>query len=102
MKHSTNGIIKFIFVLLGAVLFCVLAFAGFIFFHVSELKKAQPLGVSQEEKTTALKTFYSRHKINNEFPPLNSIENFLPVKSSSSNIDPSAKKIELPKIDAES
>ena len=102
MKHGTNEIVKFIFVILGAVLFCVLSLAGFIFFHVSELKKAQPLEVSQEEKKAALKTFYSRHKINSDFPPLNSIENFLPVKSSSSKIDPSAKKIELPKIDAES
>ncbi|MGI5083636.1 D-alanyl-D-alanine carboxypeptidase family protein [Treponema putidum] len=102
MKHGTKGIIKFIFVLFAAVFFCVLSFAGFVFFHVSELKKAKPIEISQEEKKAALEAFYRQHKINSDFPPLNSIENFLPVKSSSSNINPSAKKIELPKIDAES
>ncbi|UTC66215.1 MULTISPECIES: D-alanyl-D-alanine carboxypeptidase family protein [unclassified Treponema] len=101
MKRSAI-IIKFIFILFAAALFCALGFAGFIFFYVSELKKAEPLQVSSEQAERALDIFYKEHKFNAEFPPLNSIENFLPVQDLPSADAVKPADIELPQIDAES
>ncbi|UTC74314.1 D-alanyl-D-alanine carboxypeptidase [Treponema sp. OMZ 792] len=101
MKHSSKRILKCIFILFAAVLFCVLSFAGFVFFHVSELKKAEPLQISYEQVERALDIFYKEHKFNAEFPPLNSIENLLPVQKPPSAAAVKPADIELPQIDAE-
>lgn len=102
MKHSSKRILKCIFILFAAVLFCVLGFAGFVFFHVSALKKAEPLPVSSEQVEKALGAFYKERKFNADFPPLNSIKNFLPVQKSPSAAQAESVNLELPQIDAES
>lgn len=101
MKRSAI-IIKFTFFLFVAALFCVLGFAGFVFFHVSALKKAEPLPVSSEQVKMALDVFYKERKFNVDFPPLNSIKNFLPVQEPPSAAQAESANLELPQIDAES